>query len=184
MKAISSTIILVLVASTNAFTLQPIHHHYGPSVKIRDDENHVRLSLSQNSHEYEKSSPQVQTANISWSNHLGKMLTTGLLTASLWAAPTALVQNQVIYSNIIINNNLVGTEIVSSSVANAKQMASATGSRVNKDPESLLRYGLPIDSKEVQYSCHHHNTAGNDHGLVVILAKDQKYLAKTQRSSH
>jgi len=29
-------------------------------------------------------------------------------------------------------------------VANAKEMASGSGSRVNKDPESLLRYGLPI----------------------------------------
>eukprot|EP00804_Cyclotella_cryptica_P000888 CCRYP_001116-RA/>CCRYP_001116-RA protein AED:0.17 eAED:0.17 QI:0/0.66/0.5/1/1/0.75/4/189/364 len=29
-------------------------------------------------------------------------------------------------------------------------MASGTGSRVNKDPESLLRYGLPINNKEVR----------------------------------
>jgi len=35
-------------------------------------------------------------------------------------------------------------------VANAKEMASGTGSRVNKDPESLLRYGLPINNKEVR----------------------------------
>jgi hypothetical protein len=34
-------------------------------------------------------------------------------------------------------------------VANAKEMASGSGSRVNKDPESLLRYGLPIQNKEV-----------------------------------
>jgi hypothetical protein len=33
--------------------------------------------------------------------------------------------------------------------ANAKEMASGSGSRVNKDPESLLRYGLPISNKEV-----------------------------------
>jgi len=32
----------------------------------------------------------------------------------------------------------------------AKEMASGTGSRVNKDPESLLRYGLPIQNKEVR----------------------------------
>lgn len=35
-------------------------------------------------------------------------------------------------------------------VASAKDKASATGSRVNKDAESLLRLGLPIDSKEVR----------------------------------
>jgi hypothetical protein len=31
----------------------------------------------------------------------------------------------------------------------AKEMASGSGSRVNKDPESLLRLGLPIANKEV-----------------------------------
>jgi cyclophilin family peptidyl-prolyl cis-trans isomerase len=36
-----------------------------------------------------------------------------------------------------------------SNVAVAKEMASASGSRVNKDADSLLRYGLPINSKEV-----------------------------------
>ncbi len=43
------------------------------------------------------------------------------------------------------SNNVV----IASSVANAKEMASGTGTRVNKDPESLLRYGLPINNKEV-----------------------------------
>jgi hypothetical protein len=32
----------------------------------------------------------------------------------------------------------------------AKEMASGSGSRVNKDPESLLRYGLPISNPEVR----------------------------------
>jgi hypothetical protein len=32
----------------------------------------------------------------------------------------------------------------------AKEMASGSGSRVNKDAESLLRYGLPIQNKEVR----------------------------------
>ena len=32
----------------------------------------------------------------------------------------------------------------------AKEMASGSGSRVNKDAESLLRYGLPINCKEVR----------------------------------
>jgi len=40
--------------------------------------------------------------------------------------------------------------ITTSIVANAKEMASGSGSRVNKDPESLLRYGLPIKNKEVR----------------------------------
>ena len=32
----------------------------------------------------------------------------------------------------------------------AKELASGSGSRVNKDPESLLRYGLPINNKQVR----------------------------------
>jgi hypothetical protein len=32
----------------------------------------------------------------------------------------------------------------------AKEMASGSGSRVNKDAESLLRYGLPINNKDVR----------------------------------
>lgn len=37
--------------------------------------------------------------------------------------------------------------------ASAKEMASGSGSRVNKDPESLLRLGLPIQNKEVRSNC-------------------------------
>lgn len=77
----------------------------------------------------------------SFKNQIGKMLATGMVTASLWAAP-AMVQDSFV--------GMDSPQIFSSSVANAKQMASASGSRVNKDPESLLRYGLPINSKEVR----------------------------------
>ena len=42
------------------------------------------------------------------------------------------------------HNNLLNDRVVS-----AKEMASGSGSRVNKDADSLLRYGLPIKSKEV-----------------------------------
>jgi len=40
--------------------------------------------------------------------------------------------------------------VLNTVVASAKDKASATGSRVNKDAESLLRLGLPINSKEVR----------------------------------
>lgn len=43
-----------------------------------------------------------------------------------------------------------GNYVIASSVASAKEMASGSGTRVNKDPESLLRYGLPIKNKEVR----------------------------------
>lgn len=44
-------------------------------------------------------------------------------------------------------NNLISWN---SNRVEAREMASGSGSRVNKDAESLLRYGLPIQSKEVR----------------------------------
>lgn len=64
------------------------------------------------------------------------------LAAALWVAPTAMAP---MVSYLPASEN----SIVAASVANAKEMASGTGTRVNKDPESLLRYGLPINNKEV-----------------------------------
>jgi hypothetical protein len=66
------------------------------------------------------------------------------LATLLWTAPASLAGASTHFSSFISN------QVVASSVANAKEMASGTGSRVNKDPESLLRYGLPIDNKEVR----------------------------------
>ena len=75
-----------------------------------------------------------QQQGSSWQQNLAKAASTAFVTAALWGAP-AVVQNSQW-------NGL-------SAAANAKEMASGSGSRVNKDPESLLRYGLPINNKEV-----------------------------------
>jgi hypothetical protein len=70
------------------------------------------------------------------------------MTAFLWGSP-ALIAEQVM--SIPSSNGLSKVLVVDpSTVANAKEMASGTGSRVNKDPESLLRLALPIKSKEVR----------------------------------
>jgi hypothetical protein len=66
--------------------------------------------------------------------NIGKALaTTFLVTASLWSAPA-------VTSPVFPNQQQ----------AMAKEMASGSGARVNKDAESLLRYGLPITNKEVR----------------------------------
>lgn len=76
-----------------------------------------------------------------WKDRATKVLATGLITASLWGAPNMIAQQ----------TNNIPTFMPDSlnTIANAKELASGSGSRVNKDPESLLRYGLPINSKEV-----------------------------------
>ena len=63
------------------------------------------------------------------------------LAAALWAA-AAMMSGPMA-------SHFLGNDMSASSVAGAKEKASGTGTCVNKDPESLLRYSLPIDNKEV-----------------------------------
>lgn len=71
-----------------------------------------------------------------------KAVAAAFVAGALWAAPAATSQVPVL-----------GTPNPISMVASAKEMASGSGSRVNKDPESLMRYGLPINNKEVSTQC-------------------------------
>lgn len=65
------------------------------------------------------------------------------LAAALWVAPATIAGP--------VTSHFPGNNVIASSVASAKEMASGSGTRVNKDPESLLRYGLPINNKEVRF---------------------------------
>ena len=121
MKFASFLLFSTALAGSSAFSFQPKH---APTTK-------TALSASPDGKH-----------NASFQEQMNKLFATGLVTASLWATP-AMVQN--------IHLPDSQPMMFQSSVANAKQMASASGSRVNKDPESLLRYGLPINSKEVRY---------------------------------
>ena len=101
--------------------------------------------------------PQVSTTHASLqlhatkSNNLESSVKNALsgvaLATALWTAPATLAEQAVHFPAF------AGNEVVASSIASAKEMASGTGSRVNKDAESLLRYGLPIDNKEVRPIC-------------------------------
>lgn len=73
---------------------------------------------------------------------LPKALAVSLLSVLMWSSPVAITTPSQ-------NGHFVGTVALSNNVVSAKEMASGSGSRVNKDPESLLRYGLPIDNQEV-----------------------------------
>ena len=69
---------------------------------------------------------------------------TTVLTVGWWVSSVAVPFLPQSYDNTNNFNPII------LNVANAKEMASGSGSRVNKDPESLLRYGLPIQNKEVR----------------------------------
>lgn len=66
------------------------------------------------------------------------------LAAAVWTLPASLI------GPTFVDGQVNGNAIFSSVVASAKEQASGSGSRVNKDPESLLRLGLPIKNKEVR----------------------------------
>jgi len=80
-------------------------------------------------------------------NVKGAMAAT-LLAGALWTSPSALVSMTASSGH---GNPTWFDGITSSVVADAKEMASGSGARVNKDADSLLRYGLPIPKdKEIR----------------------------------
>jgi len=78
--------------------------------------------------------------------HVTKAVAAAMVAGALWAAPAAIITT-------ITLPPLLQQHVTM--VAQAKEMASGSGSRVNKDPESLLRYGLPINNKEVSTNKQH-----------------------------
>jgi hypothetical protein len=72
--------------------------------------------------------------------YVTRAVASALVAGALWAAPAAT-------TNVLPNHHY--PFLMVTSIASAKEMASASGSRVNKDAESLLQNGLPINNKEV-----------------------------------
>jgi len=68
------------------------------------------------------------------------------LAAAVWSAPASVLGPRTTASSSNVESVWNGAALV----ASAKEQASGSGSRVNKDPESLLRLGLPINNKEVR----------------------------------
>jgi len=85
-------------------------------------------------------------AEHSSNNVFSTFCATAAMSALLWGSPAIIAEQSATHQlpfglSEVVEHNLV---------ASAKEMASGSGSRVNKDAESLLRYGLPINSKEVR----------------------------------
>lgn len=92
------------------------------------------------------------------------------LAAVLWAAPATMAGNVASTFPDVASSN----DVIASSVAMAKEKASGSGTRVNKDPESLLRYGLPINNKEV----------GRQYVHAHITLHSCNYSVSVRRSIH
>ena len=80
-------------------------------------------------------------------NSITNCFATAAMSALLWVSPAMLAEqtSTAQYQLPLGLNNAIERNFV----ADAQDKASATGSRVNKDAESLLRLGLPIKNKEV-----------------------------------
>lgn len=108
-------------------------------------------SSSSTSHSFalnaERNSNNVTSKQQSLPDQVKAIMASTFMAAALWASPPAALFNTLDGSSS--SSNMMN-EIRTTIVADAKEMASGSGSRVNKDPESLLRYGLPIPKdKEV-----------------------------------
>lgn len=118
---------LALVAAANAFCpLQQHTHPRAPPMALQASTNNHHSPLEMITESTKQASKAVAAA---------------LLAGALWAAPAAV-------TNVVTPHSPI------TAVASAKEMASGSGSRVNKDPDSLLRYGLPINNKEVSAACY------------------------------
>lgn len=88
----------------------------------------------------------LQAERKSNSNVFSTFCATAAMSAILWGSPAMIAEQATTHQLPFGLSEVVEQNVV----ASAKDKASATGSRVNKDAESLLRLGLPINSKEVR----------------------------------
>lgn len=101
------------------------------------------------------SNSKLQSVNNDWMESIQKNLkgaaAATFLASAIWASPPAILNT---INALHSDGNPMLQQIQSSVMADAKEMASGSGSRVNKDAESLLRLGLPIPKdKEVSEEC-------------------------------
>lgn len=105
-------------------------------------------------------------------NEAKSALTSAALAGLLWVSPMVATVG-LNYDVVGNNNNMLLENIRTSVVSDAKEMASASGSRVNKDADSLLRYGLPINNKEVSFVLESEEIYKND---SVCLTRNYHFV--------
>jgi hypothetical protein len=114
-----------------------ILQQYQPYIQQTKIMNDNLLQMSQDNNQGEK---QELNNNDHMFDAMKKLTLTTMMVTSIWGTTSSWLPQQQ-YETLV--------PFSYSTVASAKEMASGSGSRVNKDPESLLRYGLPIQNKEV-----------------------------------
>jgi hypothetical protein len=145
-------VIASLATIAHSFTAPPIRHQLVQPPPTRTTRTTRTLlfaarkpmsSPQQQHHDDHGEQPKADLSKILYQMAVGFALTT-----TLWTAVPA-VDFSSSSSSADHTSRPTPLMVLASRTANAKEMASGSGSRVNKDPESLLRYGLPISNKEV-----------------------------------
>jgi hypothetical protein len=124
-----------LLTTTLAFSVAPFSETLRNQNQYKASRNILTRHASNVPEDETNNNNNKQNKN-EWQNVLQRMAVTTLVTATFWSG-----------ANIIPSQQYESFFTVPHAVA--KEMASGSGSRVNKDPESLLRLGLPINNKEV-----------------------------------
>jgi len=104
------------------------------------------------------------------------------------SAAAALLSASLLFSPLNDNSPLVPAPLRAASTAQARELASGSGSRVNKDPESLLRLGLPGQPKGIRDVQVKIEEAADDLTRLLLIPADQalggaKGALKSQQSS-
>lgn len=118
-------------------SLSSIPHTSNSILTVKQTRQPDDASLTSRSTSASSSSP------LSW---IGKVVATTAITISLWGIPPPFLLDVPFTDGSHAHVNPISPLFL----ASAKEMASGTGSRVNKDADSLLRLGLPIQNKEVR----------------------------------
>lgn len=135
------TALLVLGTATESFAFAPTK-----MTNVRNKPSFLAMQMQSNENEKKEDGILSNLQNVPFMKEAKGVISAGMMAALLWTSPVTMMN-----MNMNMNmNNMMPEAVRSSVVAEAKEMASASGSRVNKDAESLLRYGLPIKSKEVR----------------------------------
>lgn len=150
-QAVALVLLGISSSTTNAFTFPPLPLSLQSSTTrptsgmATSTSSGLQLFNGKNNHDEDITNRESNNNNIA--KEIKNIMTTTFMAASLWASPAFFTPNAITSND---NHNLLNEMVRNHIVADAKEMASGSGSRVNKDPESLLRYGLPIPKdKEV-----------------------------------
>jgi hypothetical protein len=146
MRLVSSIVILTLISDVVAFTSPSLSSTLSNRLATTTTNLFARQRQPT-----DKESSAVDNNVYRKNNPFVNFCATAAMTALLWGSPALITEQALEHPTLATSSSHIVQTLLTdkSTIANVIEKASGTGSRVNKDPESLLRLGLPIKNKEV-----------------------------------